>query len=221
MVATLFSVTAAGSIIGGLALNPVLKAPDYLAELSSNTAAAALGARGCSINNIGIVFIAVYMYPWLRRLDETAAVGLLATRIIEGAVLMFGIVATLMLVPLSGEFIRAGAPLNFWYQTIGDSLVHARWMALSVVTLPLLSLGGAIFTWQLVRFRLVPRVISVVGLLGYGLILFGGVAPWFGIVDLTPGTPASIVAVPVAVFEIILLPFWLFYRCLKMPEGTE
>jgi len=43
----------------------------------------------------------------------------------------------------------------------------------------------------------------------------------FGLVDLTPGTVASIIAVPVAAFEIILLRFWLFYRGFKMPEATE
>jgi hypothetical protein len=29
------------------------------------------------------------------------------------------------------------------------------------------------------------------------------------------------IAIPVALFEIILLPFWLFFRGFKMPEATE
>ena len=213
--------TAAVSILAAFHLDPILKAPNYLAGISPNTAAVALGALLWSINNIGIVFIAVFMYPLLRKLDETAAVGYLAMRIIEGTVMMFGIVATLMLIPLSAEFIKAGAPLNSWYQTLGDSLVQARFMGLTEVSLPLLGLGGCIFTWQLVRFKLVPRVISVVGLVGYALILFAGIASWFGVLDPAPGGPASFIAVPVAVFEIILLPFWLFFRGFKMPEATE
>ncbi len=221
MVATLFLLTAATSIFAAFVLDPILKAPNYLAGLFPNTAAVAWGALGWSINNIGIVFIAVFMYPLLRRLNENAAVGYLATRIIEGTVMMFGVVATLMLIPLSGEFIKAGAPLNSWYQTLGDSLVQARLLGLSAVSLPLLGLGGCIFTRQLVRSKLVPRFISVVGLVGYALVLFGGVAAWFGLVDPSPGSPASIIAVPVAVFEIILLPFWLFFRGFKMPEATE
>ena len=221
MVATLFLVTAAVSISTALILDPLLKAPNYLAGLSPNTAAVGLGALGWSINNIGIVFIAVFMYPLLRKLDETAAVGYLAMRIIEGTVMMFGIVATLTLISLSGEFIKAGAPLSSWYQTLGDSLLRARLLALSGVSLPLLGLGGCIFTWQLVRFRLVPRVISVVGLVGYALILFAGIASWFGVINVSPSGNASVLAIPVAVFEIILLPFWLFFRGFKMPEATE
>ena len=186
MVATLFLVTAAVSISAAFLLDPILKVPNYLSELFSNKATVALGALLWSINNIGFVFIAVFMFPLLRKLNENAALGYLAMRIIEGTVMMFGIVATLMLIPLSGEFIKAGAPLNSWYQTLGDSLVQARLMGLTEVSLPLLGLGGCIFTWQLVRFKLVPRVISVVGLVGYALILFAGIASWFGVVDPSP-----------------------------------
>ena len=221
MVATLFLVTAAVSISAAFLLDPILKAPNYLAGISPNATAVALGALGWSINNIGIVFIAVFMYPLLRKLNETAAVGYLAMRIIEGTVMMFGIVATLTLISLSGEFIKAGAPLNSWYQTLGDSLVQARLLGISVVSLPLLGLGGCIFTWQLFRFKLVPRGISVVGLVGYALCLVVGIAAWFGVIDASPSGNAGVLVIPVAVFEIILLPFWLFYRGFKMPETTE
>jgi len=33
--------------------------------------------------------------------------------------------------------------------------------------------------------------------------------------------PVAVLALPVAVFEIILLPFWLFFRGFKMPEAFE
>ena len=221
MVATLFLLTAATSMFAAFALDPALKASNLLAGIAPNTAALAWGALLWSINNIGIVFIAVFMYPLLRKLNETAAVGYLAMRIIEGTVMMFGIVATLMLIPLSAEFTKAGAPLNSWYQALGNSLVQARLLGLSGVSLPLLGLGGCIFTWQLVRFKLVPRSISVVGLVGYSLVLFAGIASWFGVLDASPGGSASLLAVPVAVFEIILLPFWLFFRGFKMPDATE
>jgi Domain of unknown function (DUF4386) len=223
VVATLFLVTAATSIPAAFLLDPVLKAPNYLAGISPNTATVAWGALLWSINNIGIVFIAVFMYPLLRKLDETLAVGYVAMRIIEGTVMMFGIVATLMLIPLSAEFINAGAPLSSWYVTLGNSLLQARLIGLSEVSLPLLGLGGIIFTWLLFRFKMVPRVISGVGLVGYALVLFGGLASWFGLIDPSPGSAGlgGIIAVPVALFEIILLPFWLYFRGFKMPEATE
>jgi hypothetical protein len=221
MVATLFLVTAAASIPAAIFGDPILNTPNYLAEIFPKTSVIAGVALLWSINNIGIVFIAVFMYPLLRKLDETAAIGYLVLRIIEGAVMMFGIAATLMLIPLSGEFIKAGAPLNSWYQTVGDLLKQAKLMGLSQVSLPLLGLGGCIFTQQLIRFKLVPRFIAVVGLVGYTLILFGGIASWFGIIDPSPFGPATFIAIPVAVFEIILLPFWLFFRGFNLPKVIE
>jgi hypothetical protein len=218
MVATLFLVTAAASIAGGLLLDSILKAPNYLAEISPNTAAVAWGALLWSINNIGIVFIAVFMYPLLWKLDENAAVGYLAVRIIEGTLVMVGVMVTLMLIPLSAEFINAGAPQSSWYVTLGNSLVQVT--GLNKLSLPLLGLSGLIFTWMLVRHKMVPRVISVVGLVGYALTLFGGLAVWFGLID-PAAALGTVINVPVAVFEIILLPFWLFFRGFKMPEATE
>lgn len=218
MVATLFLVTAAASIAAGFLLEPILTAPNYLAGISPNTAAVAWGALLWSINNIGIVFIAVFMYPLLWKLDENAAVGYLAVRIIEGTLMMVGVMVTLMLIPLSAEFINAGAPLSSWYVTLGNSLVQVT--GLNKIGLPLLGLSGLIFTWMLVRHKMVPRVISVVGLVGYALSLFGGLAVWFGLIDPTAAL-GTVINVPVAVFEIILLPFWLFFRGFKMPEATE
>jgi hypothetical protein len=84
-----------------------------------------------------------------------------------------------------------------------------------------MSLGGLIFCWQMFKFRMVPRTIATVGLVGYGLMLVTGLASWFDLVDAAPGSPLSVLAVPVAVFEIILLPAWLFRRGFQMPETAS
>ena len=135
---------------------------------------------------------------------------------------MFGIVATLLLIPLSQEFLKAGAPQNSWFLTLGDVLKQAKYLGLSEVSLLMLGLGGLLFTWMLFRYRLVPRFISVVGLIGYGLVFLYSIVGWFGLIDLTPGASGwGVLAFPVAVFEIILLPFWLLFRGFKTPEASE
>jgi hypothetical protein len=64
-------------------------------------------------------------------------------------------------------------------------------------------------------------LISVVGLIGYALVFFGSIAGWFGVIDPSPGGSAQFLALPVAAFEIILLPFWLLFRGFKIPEAPE
>ena len=224
LIATLFVVTGVVSIFGAFfVLNPILNASDYLARVFPNQGAVELGSLLWSINNIGIVFIAVFTFPVLRKLDEALAVGYLATRIIEGTIMMVGIAATLLLIPLSQEFLQAGAPQGSWFQTIGDVLQHAKYLGLTGLSLLMLGLGGLLFTWMLFRYRLVPRFIAVVGLIGYALVFLVSIAGWFGLVDPSPGASGwgGIFALPVAVFEIILLPFWLLFRGFKMPESPE
>ena len=223
VIATLFVLTAATSIPAAFVLDPMLNAPNYLAWIFPNQAVVVLGALLWSFNNIGIVFIAVFALPLLRKLDEALAVGYLATRIIEGTIMMFGIVATLLLIPLSQEFLQAGAPHGSWFLTLGDVLKQAKFLGLSEVSAPVLGLGGLLFTWMLFRYRLVPRLISVVGLIGYALVFLYSIPGWFDLINLSPGASGAwgVLALPVAVFEIILLPFWLLFRGFKMPEAPE
>jgi hypothetical protein len=220
VIATLFLLTAAASIPAAFLLDPILNAPDYLARVFPTKGAVELAALLWSINNIGIVFIAVFAFGLLRKLDQALAVGYLACRIIEGTIQMVGIIATFLLIPLSQAFITAGSPHSSWFVTIGDVLKHARFLALTQVSLPILGLGGLLFTWMLFNFRLGPRFIAVVGLIGYGLVFLGGIAGWFDLIDVAPGGNGTPLAVPVAVWEIILLPFWLLFRGFRMPETT-
>jgi hypothetical protein len=214
-------VTAATSIPGAFVLDSLLNTSNYLAQVFPNKGAIELGTLMWSINNIGIVFIAVFAFGLLRKLDEALAVGYLASRIIEGTIMMVGIAATLLLIPLSQKFLQAGAPQGSWFLTLGDVLKQAKFLGLTGLSLPMLGLGGLLFTWMLFRFRLVPRGISVVGLIGYSLVLLGSVAGWFGLIDVAPGGNGTIFALPVATFEIILLPFWLLFRGFKIPEDPE
>ena len=220
-IAALFLVTAAASIPGAFILDSTLNASTYLAQVFPNKGAVEWGSLLWSINNIGIVFIAVFAFGLLRKLDEALAVGYLACRIIEGTIMMGGIAATLLLIPLSQEFLQADAPQGSWFLTIGAILKQAKFLGLTGLSLPMLGLGGLLFTWMLFRFRLVPRVISVVGLIGYAVVLFGSIAGWFGLIDVAPGGNGTIFALPVATFEIILLPFWLLFRGFKTSEVPE
>jgi hypothetical protein len=121
VIAALFLLTAATSIPAGLFLDPLLNASGSLAWVFPNKGAVAWDAVLWSINNIGIVFIAVFAFPVLRKLDEALAAGYLASRIIEGTIMMVGIIATLLLIPLSQQFLQAGAPQGSWFLTLGTS----------------------------------------------------------------------------------------------------
>src|SRR5260370_38226124 len=131
VIAALFLVTAAASIHGAFILDSILNASNYLAQVFPNKGAVELGALMWSINNIGIVFIAVFAIGLLRRLDEALAVGYLASRIIEGAIMMVGVAATLLLVPWSQEFVQAVHPQGSVFLTLCDFRQPANFLGVT------------------------------------------------------------------------------------------
>lgn len=210
-IAVLFLITAAAAISGGLLYEPILAAPDYLAGVVLNKSAVAMGALLMSINNIGIVFIAVFAFPLLRTCDETLAIGYSAVRIIESTLMMVGVTAVLLTIPLSEAFAISGAQ-GSGLVAIGKVLLEFKVLALTDVSLVLLGLGGLILCWVLLRFQLVHRLIAVVGLIGYALILCAGLGAWFDVIDMSGAGWETVLAAPVGLFEIVLMPAWLYFR---------
>jgi len=44
---------------------------------------------------------------------------------------------------------------------------------------------------------------------------------WFNLIDTSAGGSGQLLFLPVSVFEIILLPFWLLFRGFKTPEALS
>ena len=212
LVASLWLVTAFGAITGAVLINPIINAPDYLTMVYPKSAALISGMLGWLINDIGIVFIGLLMFPILKKQSESMALGYLSMRIFESVLMIVGVFFAMMLIPLSQEFIKGGATDVTPYQAIGSVLKQAENWFLNILQLIFLGLGGIILTIMLYQARLVPRSISVVGTVGYALLLPAAVLALFGVLDPTPGGSGTILAVPVATFEIILMPVWLFAK---------
>jgi hypothetical protein len=70
-------------------------------------------------------------------------------------------------------------------------------------------IGGLIFSYLLYRSKLVPRLISILGLIGYALLFTGTLLDMLGHVDLDGA--GMIVLLPGGLFEIIL-PIWLIVK---------
>jgi hypothetical protein len=209
-VASLWLVTAFGAIAGAALINPVINSPDYLTAVFPKSATITSGMLGWMINDIGIVFIGLLMFPILKKQSESMALGYLSMRIFESLLMIVGVFFAMLLIPLSQEFIRAGATDVTSYQAIGSLLKQAESWFLN--TLQLIFLGGVILTSMLYQTKLVPRFISVFGFIGYALLIPGTILALFGILDPTPGGPGTLLAVPAAFFEIVLMPIWLYAK---------
>jgi hypothetical protein len=154
------------------------------------------------------------MFPILKKQNESMALGYVSMRMFESLLMTVGIAFAVLLIPLSQAFIKAGATDVTTYQAIGAVLKQVESLFLNLMQMLFLGLGGLILTIMLYRSRLVPRWISVIGIIGYALLLPAFVLALFGVFDPTPGAGGlgSLLAVPVAIWEIILMPIWLFAK---------
>lgn len=211
-VALLWIITAAGAIGGAILVNPIINAPDYLSAVFPKSITITSGMFGWLINDIGIVFIGILMYPIIKKQSESMALGYLSMRMFESLLMIVGIFFAMLLIPLSREYINSGSVDVTLFQTIGSILKQAENWFLNLLQLVFLGIGGIILNSIFYRTKLVPRFISIFGFIGYALLLPAAVIGLFGILDPTPGGPGSILAVPVALWEIIIMPIWLFTK---------
>jgi hypothetical protein len=212
LVASLFLVTAIGAIAGATLINPIINASDYLNTVFPKSAIVTIGMLFWLVNDIGIVFIGLLMFPILRKQSESLALGYVSMRIFESMLMIVGVIFAMLLIPLSQEFIKTGATDAASFRATGALLKQGESWLLNTMQLLFLSLGGIILTSMLYRAKLVPRFISVIGLIGYALLLPAFLIALFGLLDPTPGGPGTILAMPAAFFEIILMPVWLYAK---------
>ncbi len=202
-------------------MNSVLDAPDYLTTVFPNGTTAISGMLLWLINDFGIALIGLLMFPILKKRSERMALTYLSMRMFEAIFLVIGVIFAMLLIPLSQEFIKAGATDATSYQVIGSVIKQAEYWFMTPMQLIPLGLGGVVLTFFLYQTKLVPRFISVVGLIGYGLLVPSAILTLLGVLDTLPGAPGSLLVIPVAAFEIILMPIWLYTKGFNMSATTS
>lgn len=77
-------------------------------------------------------------------------------------------------------------------------------------------IGGLILNYLLFTSRMIPRVISGLGLIGYALLLLVVPLDLLGAVDSTSGVGLAMLA-PGGLFEFVILPIWLIAKGFRLP----
>ena len=128
---------------------------------------------------IAVAGIAFMIYPILKKnseVKEGLARWYVGTRITEGGIFLVAILGLLSILTLSREFVSAGAPDASYFQTITNVLLVVSdyaWMLGYTV----FCLGALILYYLLYESMLIPRWLSVWGLIGAPLMLAAGLLP--------------------------------------------
>ena len=133
---------------------------------------------------VAVVGIGVLMLPILRMFNKRLALGYVVFRVIECAVIIGG-----------GMYMLLLSRQMWKYE-----------MILFLFT----GLGGLILSYLLYQSQLVPRLLSVLGAIGYAMLLLGVSLNMLGYVDTNAGA-GMLLYLPGGLFELFL-PIWLFVK---------
>ena len=207
IVGVLFLTAMVTSLLGGIWLESILNAPDYLTTVSANETQVTIGVILELINCAAVVGIAVMLFPILKKHSEALALGYVGIRVVEAAILTVAVISPLSLITLSQEYLTAGASDASYFQTLGTLLMAARAHLAGLVLAVFFSLGALLLYYLLYRSKLVPRFISVWGFIAVALLLTWNLLEAFGI-SISAG---MILALPIILNEIFL-GIWLIVR---------
>lgn len=189
-------------------VEPILSAPDYLDLVSANRTQVIIGALLELINGVAYLGIAVLMFPIFRRRFESMALGYVGFRIMEFIMQTLSDLSPLALVTMSEAFVSAGAPESSSFQALGTLLLAQRYWAFQMVSV-FLGLGALLFYTMLYRSKLIPRFISVWGLIGAITVLTTTMLEVFAIS--VPTAMGVVLGLPMLLNELFL-GVWLIVK---------
>ena len=204
LVGALFLISTATFIVSNVLITPLLASHNVLAAIADHRQVMIAATLIALIEGVATVGIALALYPILKRQHPALALGYAGMRIGELAIAAVGFgLGGLLLVTLSGT------SANGANSELGSVLVALRHWTIMLVYV-YTAIGGVMLSYMLLRTRLVPRGFSVLGLIGYPVLLLAAVLDMLGIVD-TVGGVGLVGLVPGGLFEL-LLPIWLIAR---------
>ena len=173
-----------------------VKGANYIIGAGPDTAAIIGGISEIIVALAGIG-TAVVLFPVLKRQNEAAALGLVASRVLEASTIFFGVAFIMSIVTLRQTGAGAGALVtSHALATLYDRIFLQGQSFMPAVNDLLLGI-------LLYQSRLVPRGLSLIGIVG-ALILFASyIAVMFGLLG-QHAPVAALSALPVALFEFSL-----------------
>jgi len=201
-----------------LGLNTV-NAPDHLTAISTNEGQMIIFTAIKFIMGVACAGIGLALYPILKKYNEGLAIGSAGFRLIEGVLDVVGALFCVVLLALSQEFVKAGAPASSYFQT-ADVLINAgtSWLRDAAMLLTF-GIGALMYYVVFYQYRLVPRWLTVWGLVGIILTIISALLVMFHF--LPPfGTIQVILNLPILPQELVLA-VWLIVRGFNPSAGAS
>jgi hypothetical protein len=203
-VGVLFIIGTASGILSAVITGPILGDPDYLSKVSANENQIIIGALLVLVMGFVLAMVPVMLFPIFRKHNEALALGAVLFRgALEAVTYIAMVISWLLLVSLSQAYTTAGAPDAYYFQTLGTLLLAAGDWINQILAI-VFSLGALMIYYLFYQSKLIPRWLSVWGLIGAILYLAVPLLVLFGF-------KLEILMGPLALQEMVLA-VWLIVK---------
>jgi len=189
-----------------------VKSANYILGAGPDTSAIIGGILEIIVALAGIG-TAVTLFPVLKRQNESAALALVAARVLESGTIFVGVAFLLSIVTLR----QAGAGADALVTSHALAALYDRIFLLGQSFMP--AICDLLLGFLLYKSRLVPRALSLIGIVGGPVLLIGYIAILFGLIG-QHGALAGLSALLVALFEFSL-GVWLIVKGFNPSAANE
>jgi len=200
-VASMLSERLLASVVGSGSIS------DILVSISENLTRMRISNLVALVNSLGIVVLAVLFYIVFNEQYKIIALVALGCFLAEAITLAVSKIGAYALIPLSQEFVEAGAPEPSYLQTLGDFLYYGVDRRGYDIHMLFFCLGGILWYYLLYRSRYIPQLLSVWGLAAVCLLSI----PVLVVLYDRDLTSAMVMGLPYAPYELFL-GVWLIVK---------
>ena len=215
IVGAFFLIAMVTSLVGGIWLESIITPPDTLDNVAAQGTQVAVAVLLELINGICVIGIAVMIFPILKKQDEALALGYVALRIMEAALIVAALCIPLALVVLGQEYAAADAATASSLRNAGTTFLAARTVIAGQMLGIFFGLGALVLFYLLYRSRLVPRFLSIWGLIAAVSVLVWNLLEMVGL-HISVG---MVFVLPIILNEIFL-GFWLIVKGFDAPAAA-
>jgi hypothetical protein len=198
IVGVLFIMGTVAGVLSALVTAPIFGGNDVLAQVAAHQPQMVLASLLVLTMGFVLAMVPAVFYPVAKRYSQVLAMGYVVFR---GAIETIVCIATplgwLLLIALSKEPAAAAAPIA------GSVVATLGLLSSQFAPIPFV-IGALMFSWVLYISRLVPRWLSVWGLIGAVLYLVPALTAMFGL-------SLGILMAPLALQEMVLA-VWLIAK---------
>jgi hypothetical protein len=209
IVGVLFIIGTVAGILSVVFTQPVMNAQDYLAAVMSNENQVIIGSLFILTMGLALAMVPVVLFPLLKKFNEVLALGYVVFRgALETVTYLAMVVCWLLMVSLTQGYV--GTPSASAFQNLGALLLQVQ-DAINLMLIIVFSLGALMLYYLLYTSKLIPRWISVWGVIAILLHLSTSFLDMFGLMTASMSGGTFVLNFPIFLQEMVMA-VWLIVK---------